>query len=404
MRIAIASSGLGHVARGIETWARTLAEALHREGEDVILFHGGGEYACPNVELKFIKRNSQLARLITRLAPHFTWRWGWTARYSVEQRSFRKKLVKAIGSWKVDLLHVSDPLVAQLFERARHQGLVRFRTILCHQTEESPEFLAQFEYVQHLAPWHLRQAELALRSQESGIRCQKSGVSLKRSWVAIPNFADTKMFRPAGDENERRACRLKFALPEEAVIIGTVAAVKKHHKRIDYLIREFALLLKRGAQNNGHPPSTMHHPPFLVIAGARTDETGELIRMADSLAPGRIKFLLDVDHTDMPALCRCFDVLLHGSLFEMLPIAVLEAMATGVPVIAHHHPVLQWVIGEGGWCGDLTEEGALTELWPRIRSDLKDKGLKARRCSETSFSWPAVYPQFMAMYHRVVGV
>ena len=53
--------------------------------------------------------------------------------------------------------------------------------------------------------------------------------------------------------------------------------------------------------------------------------------------------------------------------------------------------------------GDLTEEGALTELWPRIRSDLKDKGLAARRRTETSFSWPAIYPQFMAMYRQVLG-
>ena len=45
MKIAIACSGLGHVHRGIETWAADLARALHEAGEDVTLFQGSGETA-----------------------------------------------------------------------------------------------------------------------------------------------------------------------------------------------------------------------------------------------------------------------------------------------------------------------------------------------------------------------
>lgn len=41
MRVAVASSGLGHVARGIETWAKDTAEALTVGGADVSLFAGG---------------------------------------------------------------------------------------------------------------------------------------------------------------------------------------------------------------------------------------------------------------------------------------------------------------------------------------------------------------------------
>jgi len=37
MRIAIASSGLGHIQRGIEAWAKSLAEGLCREGQDVVV-------------------------------------------------------------------------------------------------------------------------------------------------------------------------------------------------------------------------------------------------------------------------------------------------------------------------------------------------------------------------------
>ena len=43
MKIAVACSGLGHVARGIESWAADLAQALNDRGEDVTLFKGGGK-------------------------------------------------------------------------------------------------------------------------------------------------------------------------------------------------------------------------------------------------------------------------------------------------------------------------------------------------------------------------
>lgn len=58
MRIGILSSELGHTARGIESWAKSLAESLHNEGEDVILFHGGGTYTCPNIKLNYLHRDT----------------------------------------------------------------------------------------------------------------------------------------------------------------------------------------------------------------------------------------------------------------------------------------------------------------------------------------------------------
>lgn len=47
MRIAVASSGLGHVARGIEAWADDLAAALHQRGAAVVLYKGAGAVTRP---------------------------------------------------------------------------------------------------------------------------------------------------------------------------------------------------------------------------------------------------------------------------------------------------------------------------------------------------------------------
>jgi glycosyltransferase involved in cell wall biosynthesis len=85
--------------------------------------------------------------------------------------------------------------------------------------------------------------------------------------------------------------------------------------------------------------------PYLLLAGSRQKDSGELAAVARELAGGRIRIHLDLDREQMPILYRCLDVFVLASLFEMMPIAVLEALSSGVPVIANRHPVLQWMIG-----------------------------------------------------------
>ena len=181
MKIAIASSGLGHVARGIETWALdtavALAEVKSADPDNpltVTLFcaapippitthHSLSAGALAKEEpltirvLPCLKRGDTLAKLITRLAPGFTWRWGWKSTYALEQQSFWRLLWPILRDEGYDILHVQDPLLADLCRRYREKGKIRTKEILAHGTEETPEFLAKFPYVQHLAPWHLEQ-------------------------------------------------------------------------------------------------------------------------------------------------------------------------------------------------------------------------------------------------------
>ncbi|OVE74423.1 hypothetical protein BVX94_00365, partial [bacterium B17] len=175
MRIAVASTGLGHIARGIEAWAKALAEGLYsysqegrkgREGlinlnscdatdsnfpkdldserkirteghEDskgnieVTLFAAGEiETDAELVVLPCLRRNDKLVRLWTKLAPGFTWRWGWKASYSIEQRSFAKMLIPHLKSGKYDVVHTQDSVLALELERARRQGKIKTPVIL----------------------------------------------------------------------------------------------------------------------------------------------------------------------------------------------------------------------------------------------------------------------------------
>jgi glycosyltransferase involved in cell wall biosynthesis len=114
------------------------------------------------------------------------------------------------------------------------------------------------------------------------------------------------------------------------------------------------------------------------------------------------------------------DVFTLVSLFEMMPIAVLEAMACGVPVIVNRHPVLQWMAGcadadprtgdagretgAGGTCIDMSEEGRLSECLAGTGSAwIERHGKAARRRAERMFSEPFVIRRVMRYYEAVIG-
>jgi glycosyltransferase involved in cell wall biosynthesis len=74
------------------------------------------------------------------------------------------------------------------------------------------------------------------------------------------------------------------------------------------------------------------------------------------------------------------------SLREMMPIALIEATASGLPCLVHDHPVLNWIIGPGGRRVDMSAPGALAatlvELLPDAvgRQDLARAGRERAVC------------------------
>src|SRR5262249_46649471 len=157
---AIAASGLGHIARGVEAWAADLGRALASRGQDVTLFKGGGraEDSYERVIPCWQQSERRTKRLLEWLPSRGAGRLGLGTRHQVEQTTFAMGLIRRLRRDRTDILHVQDPLVARLVQRARRVGLVRTATILAHGTEESLEFLNRIHFLQHLAPWHLEQA------------------------------------------------------------------------------------------------------------------------------------------------------------------------------------------------------------------------------------------------------
>ena len=373
--IAIVSSGLGHVTRGIETWAADTAHALHEVGADVTLYRGSGRPAADYERLcPCVRRGGDLNNLLARALPGPFWRLGLGSPYDVEQLSFALSLLPRLDP-RVDVIHTQDPLVALALQYARWAGLTRAPIILGHGTEEPLTFLDRIDYVQHLAPFYLREA------QRDG--CYKAG------WTAIGNFVDTEVFRPDG-----RGLREQMGIPLQAFVVLSVAAVKKTHKRVDYLIREVATL----RQGTGSEV-------VLIVAGAQTGETRTLLAQAREQLGRSAYFLMDQPRKRMPAIYRAADVFALCSLKEMMPIALLEAASSGLPCLVSQHPVVTWIAGPGGEGVEMERPGALAgALRAYLHKGFRQrKGAAARRHAVENFSKDVIIQQYLTMYRDVVA-
>jgi len=378
--IVVASSGLGHVSRGIESWAHDLARVLHARGCDVTLCKGAG-----SADAKFERlvpcwvRSSWKARLVTRVVPKaIAWRLGIASTYGVEQVTFGIRLLWVLRVLNADILHVQDPLVARVAQVARRCGIVRTKTILAHGTEETKETLARFEYVQHLAPWHQEQ-------------CEAAGFS-RAAWTTIPNFVDTQRFSPGDGSVVRR----ELGIPSDAMVVMTAAAIKRTHKRIDALIEEFAMLREARPDLNA----------YLVIAGGEEEETQSVIEQGHRMLGDRVRFCVKYPRERMPDLYRAADVFVLASLKEMMPIALLEATATGLPCVVHDHPVMRWMAGAGGACIDLTRRGTLCKAVGELANDrarAREFGGAARAHCVEQFCRDAVVDRVLAYYHQLLS-
>ncbi|HXT68046.1 MAG TPA: glycosyltransferase family 4 protein [Nitrospiraceae bacterium] len=90
---------------------------------------------------------------------------------------------------------------------------------------------------------------------------------------------------------------------------------------VDHTIRAYALLKTR------YPEAT------LSIVGAGSQET-ELKRLCRSLGIEGIRFLGAVDPADMPSVHDGADIFLNSSLIDNQPLSILEAIASGLPVVS----------------------------------------------------------------------
>jgi glycosyltransferase involved in cell wall biosynthesis len=371
LRVAIACSGLGHIQRGIEAWASDLAHGLRKAGVLVSLF--GGAPADDVIGVPCLRRTGNRARSLARSFRRMGgWRYGAGSPYEIEQASFSLALWYRIRSG-FDILHVQDPLIAKWFETAHRLGVSQPRVVYANGTGAGAAVMRRFRSLQLLTgqaydQWH---------GHEPG----------GQSVFMIPNFVDIATFT----QGNRQHARALFDLPPDKVVVLCCAAIRRPHKRIDHLLDEFATIQQRDV--------------MLVIAGGRETETAELITRGTAMLGDRVRFLPDVPRARMPELYQAADLFALASLHEMFGIVLIEALASGLPVVCHDTPEFRGIAGPAGSYHDMSVLGGLATGITGLL-DVGSRAALARQARlqvERRFSETAVIPQVIAMYRSVLN-
>lgn len=210
------------------------------------------------------------------------------------------------------------------------------------------------------------------------------GVPESRLWD-IANGVDMQRFQPATAE-QRAALRQQLGLPGGPLVLFTGRLV--HEKGIDVLLRAW--------------PAVLRHVPdahvALVGAGEQRPQLEALAR-AQGIA-SQVVFAGGSD--DVAPFLRAADAFVLPSYAEGLPVALLEAMACGLPCVGTAIDGTRNVI-EDGTSGRLVPAGDDAALAHGLVEALTDPaaqawGRHARQRVSRDYSLDAVADAYVAMY------
>lgn len=166
-------------------------------------------------------------------------------------------------------------------------------------------------------------------------------------------------------------------------------------KGLEYLIKAMPLVVKR-------MPTTK-----LLIIGTGTD-VKKLRKLAAKLKVGNsVIFYGSIAYNELNNVLRGCDVFAFPSIWEPFGIAILDAMASGLPVVASKEGGIPEIV-ENGKDGFLVEKKNSRQLAEALVKILEDKKLRdkmarnAERHAKTKFAWKKIARQTLALYKKVL--
>ncbi len=361
MKVALACPSIGQTRRGYERFVTELFESLQGR-VNVTLFKGAGEPARNERVVGHLRRSGLLERL-TR--GHLRY-----ARYHLEFGTFALSLMPRLLRGRFDLVHCIDPLLAPWLDLLRRITRADFRLLYTNAGPVSYRPARWADHIHCLTPAALREA------LDAGIPPERL--------TMIPVGLDVDAWSSA---RERHHLREQAEIPADCFVILSVTSLNRHHKRVDTLIDEVS-----GLKGN----------VLLWLDGsAWPDGDASLLDLARTRLGSRFR------HTHVPSnqvgdLYALADVVVSSSLHESFGMAIVEAAASGAPVVTHDSPHFRWLLGSCGHRTDLSVPGNLQALLQSLR---EDPALLASGCDPAGiasrFGWPALANRYLDLYHSL---
>ncbi|MFN8451463.1 MAG: glycosyltransferase family 1 protein [Anaerolineae bacterium] len=151
-----------------------------------------------------------------------------------------------------------------------------------------------------------------------------------------------------------------------------------------------------------------HGEEYPLVIGGREPAWGtpmfpNLREYADQLAvTDYVRWIGYVDEADKPSLYRLADVFVYPSAYEGFGLPVLEAMASGTPVVARDIPVMQEITGDAAYLVSdaRTMAGAIIALI--LQAPLRESQIARGLARATQFRWLKTARETVEVYEKVM--
>ncbi len=214
----------------------------------------------------------------------------------------------------------------------------------------------------------------------------KYSLGISQDIKVIPNFVDTDMYAPA-------PCEIIQVDPEDKPeIVVTHVSNFRPVKRVEDLVYAMCIVAK-------DIPSAR-----LMLIG-EGPERHKVERLVDRLDLRR-NVVLTGYRSDVPELLRCADLLVLCSETESAPLTILEAMSTGLPVIATNVGGIPEIVkdSENGYLVPIKHPENIAERILDLATDRKKAsrmGDNARKTILEKYSTMKVVEQYRKVYESV---
>jgi len=277
------------------------------------------------------------------------------------------------GLRRADVVHVFSaaywsflmgPAAAITMARALHR-----RVILHYHSGEAERHLARWGALVH--PWLQRADEIVVPSD------YLRGIFALHGYRArvIRNVIETDHFR------------YRERVPLRPRLLSTRNF--EPHYRVENTLRAFAALRSR------YPDAT------LTLAGYGSQEE-RLRGLADRLGPQGVRFAGRVEQEQVPALYEGSDIFVNSSVIDNQPVSILEAFASGLPVVSTGTGDIPAMVGAGemGLLVPRDDPEEMAGAVARLLEEPQRALLMARRAREATrdYAWTRVREAWAAVY------
>lgn len=328
---------------------------------EITLFGGGGEAAPGERTVWNLPRASAAARAVGAL----------TARdpYFVEQLSFFAAFLPRLAASRPQVVYFADLNLGNACWHWRRLTGQRFR-LLFYNGGATTRPYTRCDLVQQVSPEHLN---AALARGEAADR-----MTLLPHGIAMPTVL------PAQDAETRAATRRELGVRPGRAMLLSVGILDATVKRMDVLVDAVAAL---GDTR-----------PHLVMLGEVTPETPGLAARARAKL-GEAVTMITWPRARMAEAYAAADAFALLSLREGFGLAYLEALAAGLPCVAHETETTRYILGAQGMLGDTTHPDTTVALLRRALAHPEDASARVARSASARarFSWDVLAPRYSDM-------